>query len=130
MQGIPGTAGIPGTPGATGPAGPKGDKGDQGAPGQQGIPGPAGATGPQGPQGPAGQVDEDWGLIKKISWPHDQTITVSQATQLLQGGLQVNLSRSLIPLQQEKVPSIWEVWFQPDSTGTPTAPDTPPPNVV
>lgn len=69
-------------------------------------------------------------MIRKINWPHDQTIGIAQATTLLQGGLQVTLSRSLIAAQQEAPPNVFEVWFQPDSTVNPAGgQDTPLPIV-
>lgn len=127
-----GDRGEPGPTGGTGPAGPaglKGDKGDPGPGGPAGPIGPAGAVGPtgqQGPQGPAGEsLDQDWGLIRKINWPHDGPLSVAQATSLLQGGLQVTLSRSLDPGQQGAPPAVFEVWFQPDPTGAAAGPDTP-----
>jgi hypothetical protein len=142
-QGTAGAAGPPGPEGPRGPQGPPGQQGPQGATGPQGPPGATGATGaqgpdgpqgPQGPQGPVGpqgpqgipgEIDEDWGLIRKINWPHDQTMSVSQATLLLQGGLQVTLSRSLDPTLQEKPPNVFEIWFQADPSANPTAPQNP-----
>jgi len=64
-------------------------------------------------------------LIRKVSWPHDQRISVPQATSLIQGGLQVTLSRSLDAGQQQTPPNVVEVWFQPDPTGIQTAAPTP-----
>ncbi len=135
--GNPGPPGVKGDPGDIGPAGPAGVAGPQGAPGDAGAQGPVGATGPQGvagdpgpagapgAQGPPGQIDEDWGQIKKVSWPHDQTVSVGQAGTLLSGGLQVTLSRSLDPSQQQTPPNVFEVWFQPDSRTNPTGQDVP-----
>ncbi|HEY9228689.1 MAG TPA: hypothetical protein VIP11_18685, partial [Gemmatimonadaceae bacterium] len=152
-QGERGAQGDPGPKGDAGPQGPKGDVGAQGAkgdPGQQGpkgdtgaagipgVPGPkgdpgaTGATGPQGPQGPqgpAGEIDQDWGTIKRVNWPHDQTISVSAATTLLRGGLQLTLSRSIDTSQQSEPPNLMEVWFQPNPSLTPGVPDTPLPIV-
>ncbi len=141
-QGPAGPTGLQGPAGPAGPPGAKGDKGDQGGKGDKGDSGDkgdAGAAGPAGPQGPAGQVgpqgppgpglDQDWGVIKKISWPHDKTLTVAQAASLLQGGLQVTLSRSLITAQQQSPANVFEVWFQPDSTASPASEGAPLPIV-
>jgi hypothetical protein len=68
-------------------------------------------------------------VIKKVSWPHDQTIAVGAATTLILGGLQVTLSKSLDPSQQQSPPNVFEVWFQPDSRANPTGQDTPLPMV-
>jgi hypothetical protein len=131
--GDPGAAGAKGDKGDTGDpgaAGAKGDKGDTGDPGAAGAKGDKGDKGDPGQQGPAGEsLDQDWGLIRKISWPHDAPITVAQASSLLQGGLQVTLSRSLDQGQQATPPACFEVWFQPDPTGITGAPDTPLPIV-
>ncbi len=135
-QGIAGPQGETGPQGPAGPAGPqgnKGGKGDAGAAGAPGAPGVAGPVGPQGAQGPQGDpgpgLDQDWGVIRKISWAHDETIKVDAATTLLQGGLQVNFSRPLDPAQQENPPRVVEVWFQPDPSGATAGPDTPLPIV-
>jgi hypothetical protein len=48
-----------------------------------------------------------------------------QATSLLLNGLQVTLSRSLDAPQQDKLPSVFEVWFQADPTSNQTAPQNP-----
>ena len=130
-QGPQGATGPQGPAGATGPAGPQGPPGPQGPQGATGETGPAGpvgpagAIGPQGPQGEPGEIDQDWGLIRKINWPHDQTISVSQGSTLLQGGLQITLSRSLDVTLQEKPPNVFEIWFQPDPTVNQTAPQNP-----
>ena len=147
-QGAPGVTGPQGPKGDTGsagPAGPRGEvgpagatggagaKGDPGVPGAQGAPGTAGAPGAVGATGPKGdpgqELDQDWGTIRKISWPHDATLKVAPATALLQGGLQVTLSRSLDPSQQDKAPSVFEVWFQPNPLNPAGAVDAPLPMV-
>ncbi len=51
--------------------------------------------------------------MRKISWGHDQTISAGQATQLLQGGLQFTLSRSLEPGLQTANPQVMQVWLEP-----------------
>ena len=52
-------------------------------------------------------------MVRKISWGHDQTISASQATQLLQGGLQFTLSRSLEAGLQTANPQVVQVWMEP-----------------
>jgi collagen triple helix repeat protein len=129
-KGDPGIAGDKGDKGDPGTAGAKGDQGDKGDPGAAGAKGDKGDKGDPGQQGPAGEsLDQDWGLIRKINWPHDAPLSVAQATSLLQGGLQVTLSRSLDQAQQGAPPSVFEVWFQPDPTGATAGPDTPLPIV-
>jgi hypothetical protein len=78
-----------------------------------------------GPQGPPGDIDQDWGVIRRINWPHDQIISLGEASALLQGGLQVTLSRSLDVTQQQAIPAVFEVWFQADPTAAQTAPANP-----
>lgn len=51
--------------------------------------------------------------MRKISWGHDQTISAGQAMQLIQGGLQLNLSRSLEPSLQTANPQVLQVWLEP-----------------
>lgn len=129
-KGDPGAPGAPGARGETGPAGAPGPKGDAGSPGAPGLPGIPGSTGAPGPRGEPGEgLDQDWGFIRKISWPHDESMRVAAATSLLSGGLQVTLSRSLDVSQQDKTPSVFEVWFQPNPSGTAGIPDTPMPMV-
>lgn len=128
-KGDAGQPGAKGDRGDVGPQGPKGDAGPPGIPGPTGSKGDMGATGATGPQGSAGQIDQDWGVVKRVSWPHDQTLTVSSATTLLRQGLQLTLSRSVDTSQQEKPPNIIEVWFQSNPSATPIASDTPLPIV-
>ncbi len=135
-QGVPGAAGPPGPPGArgevgpTGPAGPLGPQGATGAAGPPGQPGAPGQPGPAGPQGPAGPgLDQDWGVITKVTWRHGVTITSQQAVTTLQG-LKATLSRSLHTELLEPQPQAVQVWFEPapkpavgtsNQTGVPTS---------
>jgi hypothetical protein len=68
-------------------------------------------------------------VVRKTNWTNDSTLTASAAASLLRGGLQFNLSRSIIAAQQQQPPNLIEVWFQPDPTGTTAGPDTPLPMV-
>lgn len=109
-----GPAGEPGQPGAVGPTGPQGTVGPAGPIGQPGATGTPGSPGPAGPQGPAGPgLDQDWGSIVKISWPHDTTVSAAQALTIL-ATLQMSLSRALNGSQIQIAPNVVEVWFEPD----------------
>jgi hypothetical protein len=138
-RGVAGPQGEPGAKGDPGDIGPPGPKGDAGVPGIPGVPGPqgetgaTGATGPQGlqgPQGPQGEIDQDWGVVRRVTWPHDGMLTVSAATTLLRGGLQLTLSRSMDTAQQAEPPNIMEVWFQPNPSASAGTSDTPLPIVA
>jgi hypothetical protein len=64
-------------------------------------------------------------VVRRISWTHDGSLSASQALQVLQGGLQITLSRSLDPAVQAIPQQVMQVWFEPDSTTPAGIPDTP-----
>lgn len=108
-----GESGPPGQPGTVGPAGPQGpaglpgrqgDPGPAGPPGAAGAAGPPGATGPQGPAGPAGAgFDPDIARIVKLNFSPFASMTLSQATSLLQKGLNFTWLHPLLPDQVKLV---------------------------
>ena len=135
-KGDTGAIGAPGVRGDIGPAGPSGLPGAVGDAGTPGVVGPAGSVGAAGPVGATGLkgdpgvgLDQDWGFIRKISWPHDGTLKVAPALALILGGFQVTMSKSIDPTQQDKAPNVFEVWFQPNPLNLAGAVDTPLPMV-
>jgi hypothetical protein len=149
--GLPGQDGAPGAAGERGPAGERGETGATGAAGQagpqgiqglpgergpqglQGLPGTQGAQGPQGlqgsqgvqgPQGPPGRgIDEKWGIITDIGWPHDGRMRAADAVGLLHG-IKIAFSKPFHPTVRETSPQAVQVWFEPGAVSS-TAQSTP-----
>jgi hypothetical protein len=90
--------------------GPAGPAGAAGATGSQGPAGPKGDTGAAGPAGPG--LDQDWAVIKAISWTHNDTVNPAQAFARL-AALKCNLTKSIHPDLVTAQPQICQVWFEP-----------------
>jgi hypothetical protein len=121
IQGAPGPqgqTGPAGTAGATGATGQPGPQGVPGAQGPQGVPGPPGPAGPQGQPGPQGiqgvpgqGIDDKWGVISKINWPHEGSVRAPAALTLLKE-LRVGFSKPLNPRVREFSPQTVQVWLE------------------
>jgi hypothetical protein len=119
--GQPGPQGVQGQPGERGPQGLQGLPGTQGAQGPQGLQGPQGIQGPQGPPGRG--IDEKWGIITDIGWPHDGRMRAADAVGLLHG-IKIAFSKPFHPLVRETSPQAMQVWFEPGAVSS-TAQSTP-----
>ncbi len=125
IQGSPGERGPQGIQGPPGERGPQGLQGQPGAQGQPGVPGPQGLQGVQGPQGSPGRgIDEKWGFIADIGWPHEGRIRAAEAVRLLHG-LKMAFSKPFHPLVRETAPQTVQVWFEPAGAASATAQSAP-----
>jgi hypothetical protein len=119
LQGLQGSQGLPGRqgdPGPPGPMGPPGPTGPQGLPGIQGVP---------GPQGPPGRgIDEKWGFVSDIGWPHDGRVRAADAMGLLRG-IKVGFSKPFHPLVRERSPQAVQIWLEPAGAVSNTAQSSP-----
>jgi hypothetical protein len=64
-------------------------------------------------------MDEDWGFIRAVSWPHGRIVSSDQAISELKG-LRTRLSKSILPELVEQPLQLMQVWYEPapiDPTG-------------
>jgi hypothetical protein len=122
LQGLRGEPGPQGTQGPPGERGPQGLQGVPGNPGQQGLPGPQGLQGPQGTPGRG--IDEKWGFISEISWPHEGRARAVDAVGLLRG-IKIGFSKPFHPTIRELSPQAVQVWIEPLVSANATTPSGP-----